>query len=151
MHPTNFNVLCFHYLSILIFSNILWFILWHIGYLIEMSFLLPWWLSGKQSTCQCMKYEFDPWSRRIPHAMEQLSLCITAIESVLQSSGTTTTKPMCCSYWSPCTLEPVLCHKKSHCKEMPVHYNYRVAPSCCNLEESLCSNKDPAQRKIINK
>jgi len=28
---------------------------------------LPWWLSGKESTCPCRKYEFDPWSRNIPH------------------------------------------------------------------------------------
>ena len=27
---------------------------------------LPWWLSGKESTCQCRKNEFDPWVRKIP-------------------------------------------------------------------------------------
>ena len=26
----------------------------------------PWWLSGKESTCQCGKYGFDPWVREIP-------------------------------------------------------------------------------------
>ena len=31
---------------------------------------LPWWLSGKESTCQCRRYVFDPWSRKIPHATE---------------------------------------------------------------------------------
>ena len=27
---------------------------------------LPWWLSGKESTCQCRRHRFDPWSRKIP-------------------------------------------------------------------------------------
>ena len=27
---------------------------------------LPRWLSGKESTCQCRRHEFDPWIRKIP-------------------------------------------------------------------------------------
>ena len=27
---------------------------------------LPWWLSGKEFTCQFRRHEFDPWSRKIP-------------------------------------------------------------------------------------
>ena len=27
---------------------------------------LPWWLSGKQSTCQCRSQGFDPWVRKFP-------------------------------------------------------------------------------------
>ena len=27
---------------------------------------LPWWLSGKESTCQCRRCGFDPWLRKIP-------------------------------------------------------------------------------------
>ena len=27
---------------------------------------LPWWLSGKESACQCRGLEFSPWSRKIP-------------------------------------------------------------------------------------
>ena len=34
---------------------------------------LPWWLSGKESTCQCRRHRFDPGSEKIPHAMERLS------------------------------------------------------------------------------
>ena len=36
---------------------------------------LPWWSSGKESTCQCRVHGFDPWSGKIPHAMEHLSPC----------------------------------------------------------------------------
>ena len=34
---------------------------------------LRWWLSGKESTCQCSSHGLDPWSRKIPHAMGQLN------------------------------------------------------------------------------
>ena len=44
---------------------------------------LPWWLSGKESTCKSRRHRFDPWSRKIPHVREQLSLCTTTIEPVL--------------------------------------------------------------------
>ena len=30
---------------------------------------LPWWSSGWESTCQCRGHVFDPWFRRIPHAV----------------------------------------------------------------------------------
>ena len=28
--------------------------------------VLPWWLSDKESSCQCRRYRFDPWDRKIP-------------------------------------------------------------------------------------
>ena len=34
----------------------------------------PWWLSSKESACQGRRHGFDPWSRKIPHTSEQLSL-----------------------------------------------------------------------------
>ena len=27
---------------------------------------LPWWLSGKETTCQCRRLGFDPWVGEIP-------------------------------------------------------------------------------------
>ena len=30
---------------------------------------LPWWLSGKESTCQCRRHRFDPWVGKIPWRM----------------------------------------------------------------------------------
>ena len=44
---------------------------------------LPWWHSGWESTCQGRGHGFDPWSRKIPHAAEQLSQCATTTEPVL--------------------------------------------------------------------
>ena len=59
---------------------------------LRMPFLgLPWWLSGKESACQCRIHRFNPWSGKIPHAVEQLSPC---------------SMPTCHNYRSPGTLEP---------------------------------------------
>ena len=70
---------------------------------------LPWWLSGKESACQCRTHGIDPWSRKIPHAPEQLS------------PWATTTEPTCHKYWSLNTLEPGLHNKRSCCNEKLAH------------------------------
>jgi len=44
---------------------------------------LPWWFNGEESTCQCRRQRFDPWSKKIPHALEQLNPCTITIEPVL--------------------------------------------------------------------
>ena len=31
-------------------------------------------LSSKESTCQCRRHRFNPWSGKIPHIVQQLSL-----------------------------------------------------------------------------
>ncbi|KAG5201875.1 hypothetical protein JEQ12_004638 [Ovis aries] len=62
---------------------------------------LPWWLSGKESACQCRRHEFDPQSEKIPHGMGQLSPCTTAIEPVIKSPGAATTEPTCPRACSP--------------------------------------------------
>ena len=52
------------------------------------------------------RHGFDRWSRKIPHAERQLSLCVTTTESGAP--------------W------------RSHCSEKPMQRNQRVAPACCN-------------------
>ena len=44
---------------------------------------LPWWLRSQESTCQCRRDWFNPWSRKIPQPVEQLSRCATTTEPVL--------------------------------------------------------------------
>ena len=44
---------------------------------------LPWWLSGKKPACKCSRHGFDPWSGKIPHAVEQLNPCASTLEPVL--------------------------------------------------------------------
>ena len=92
---------------------------------------LPWWLSGKESACQCRRHGFSPWSGKIPHATEQLSPHTTTIEPVpwslgahvlqLLSSCATTTELLPLLSWH--TLEPVLPNKKGHHNKKPTHSN----------------------------
>ena len=44
---------------------------------------LPKWLNVKESTFKCRRHGFDPWSREILQAVEQISLSATTIEPVL--------------------------------------------------------------------
>ena len=100
----------------------------------------PWWLSGKESACQCRGCGFDPWSRTIPQAAEQLGPCAT-------------------SHWA-CALSPGAATPAAHApesralqQEMPPQWEACVpqperSPHSPKLEESLRSNKDPAQPKI---
>ena len=55
--------------------------------------MLPRWLSGKKSAYQCRRHAFDPWSRKVQHAVEQLSLHTSATEPVRQSPGAATAEP----------------------------------------------------------
>ena len=87
---------------------------------------LPWWLSGKECTCQCRRRGFHPWSRKIWHATEQLRPCAT------------TTEPMCHNYWSLRTLQPVLHNKRSHQNEQPTHCS-EEQPLLTTARESPCT------------
>ena len=53
---------------------------------------LAWRLNGKESACQCRRCGLDPWSRKLPCAMEQLSPCATSTEPVLSSPGAAATE-----------------------------------------------------------
>ena len=86
-------------------------------------FRLLWWLRSKESACQCRRHEFNPWSRKIPHAAEQLTSCAITTESVFHSRGATSSVTTCHSYWSPQDQEPVLSTKRSHHNEKPVHHS----------------------------
>ena len=63
----------------------------------------------------CRSHGFNPWSGKTPHAVEQLSLCATTIEPVLQSSYAATTEPR--------ALEPELHNKRGHYNEKATHHN----------------------------
>ena len=80
---------CGHFPVLCTFPDFLaWINLWIWAKRISRIFMgLPWWLSGEESTCQCRRHRFDPWSGKIPHAKQQPNSC------------TTTSEPM---LWSPC-------------------------------------------------
>ena len=40
----------------------------HSKYVLVSEIGLLWWLSGKESACQCRRHEFDPWVRKSPQS-----------------------------------------------------------------------------------
>ena len=57
------------------------------------------------------------------------------------------TKPVCHSYWSPWSLEPVLCNNRSHRDEKSMYHNERVGPAFQKWRKSAGSDEDLAQSK----
>ena len=53
---------------------------------------VPWWLTGKESTCQFRGHGFDSWSRKIPHVPQQLRPCAVTTEPMLWSPRALTTE-----------------------------------------------------------
>ena len=99
---------------------------------------LPWCSSGSESTLQCRGYWFNPWSRKIPHAMGQLS-------------------PKSGNYWAPTPqllkhvhLETKLQNKRSHSNEKPVPHNYRAAPSRHNQRKAHVQQRRPSVENKLN-
>ena len=89
---------------------------------------IPRWPSGKESTCQCRRHRFDPWSGKIPHAAGHLSLCTTTTESM---------------------------HPRAHAlqQEKPPQWEAQAlrlesSPHSPQLQKNPGSNKDSAQTKI---
>ena len=97
----------------------------------EGSLVLPWWLSGKESTYQCRRHEFDP-SSGIPHAWEQLSPWATNIGPGLLT---------------PEFLQPMLSNKRSTAMRS-LHITPRQQSCSPQPEKSPHSNRDLAWPKI---
>ena len=93
------------------------------------------WLSVKEPLCQ--RHGFDPWSRRIPRAVEQLSPRATA-------AGVRVPRARGPQVPSPCAPGPVLRSKRSASAELQ-----SGSPSS-QLERDLCDSDCPAQ-PVINK
>ena len=88
---------------------------------------LPWWLSGKESACQCRRRGFHPWSGKIPRAEKQLSPCAATPEPALQSPEVTSTEP---ALQSPCSTTGEASAIRS---------------PCTTMQRKAHSNEDPAQ------
>ena len=88
---------------------------------------LPWWRSGWESACQCRGHGFEPWSGKIPHAVEQLGPWATITE--------------------PARLEPVLCNKRGHDSERPTHRDEEWPPLATTRESPRTETKTQHSQK----
>ena len=94
---------------------------------------LPWWLSGKESIYQSRRHGFDPWSRRTPHAVEQLSPCATALEPGIRNYWTwvaTTDEQV---PWSLCSVPGEAC---TATREPPPLASGEKAPAVTKTQHS---------------
>ena len=89
-----------------------------------------WWLRCKEYASQCRRHRFEPWVRKIPHAVEQLSPCATMIEPALWSLGAATIKV--CTPKSPSSAAG-----EAHTRQP------ESSPGSPQPEESPCSQEAP--------
>ena len=115
--------------------------------------------------CQCRGHRCEPWSGKIPHAMEQLSPCATTTEPVLLSPCTTTTEPMHPRAHVPQILSPraattEACMPRACAPQQreatamrSMHTAMRSSPRLPQLEKARTQQQRPnaAKNKNINK
>ena len=89
---------------------------------------LPWWCSGWESACQCRGHGFEPWSGKIPHAVEQLGPWATTTE--------------------PVRLEPVLRSKRGCDSERPAHHDEEWPPLAATRGSPRTETKTQNQTKM---
>ena len=94
---------------------------------------LHWWCSGEESACQCTGHRFDPWSGKIPHAMEQLSPRATATEARVPGAR------------APQQEKPP--QWEAHCSEKPVHRNDKQPPLTATRESLSAATKTQRSHK----
>ena len=102
---------------------------------------LPWWLSGKESACQCIRHEFDPWSRKIPCATKQLSPRAPATEPERHSHWVHVLQ-----LWKPMPRRPQAPQEKPQQWEV-LALQWRAVPCFLKLKKSLHSNEHPHSQK----
>ena len=102
----------------------------------QISFLkftlgFPWWFSGYETAWRGRGHGFNPCSRKIPHASEQLTHALQLLSPhILLSPCFSREKPPRWEAWAP---------------------QWESSPGSPQLEKSPLSNEDPAQPKINNK
>ena len=88
---------------------------------------LPWWRSGWESACWCRGRGFEPWSGRIPRAVEQLGPWATTTE--------------------PARLEPVLRNERGRDSERPAHRDEEWPPLATTRESPRTEMKTQHSHK----
>ena len=95
-------------------------------YNVYIKFGLPWWLSGKEATCQCRRCGSDPGRSHTPQGNK----------AYVHSYRVCAVEPRSCDACSPRAPESVLCNERSPC-------SYRAAAA--RHGESPLSSEDPAR------
>ena len=78
---------------------------------------------------------------RVQSLVQEDPTCLRATEPVCHSCWARALEPEGCNYWSPCSLEPVLCNKRNHCNEKLMNLSGRVQLPLSTSRESPHSSK----------
>ena len=90
---------------------------------------LPWWLSGKESTCPSQETHVRSLVWEDTTSTEQLSPCATTTEPVFQSLTATIAEHMCCNHRDPRAPEPCSATREATAVRSP----------CTTMKSSSCS------------
>ena len=89
-----------------------------------------WWLSAKESACQCGRHRFNPWSGKILHAdpgrfhMQQGNQAhMSQLPSLFSRAGSHSDWACVLQLRKPECPRPLLRSKRNHHNEMPSHHN----------------------------
>ena len=115
----------------------------------------PWWLSGKESACQCRGHGFDPWSRKIPHALwGSLAHALQLLSppepagrnhgahwpQLLRPAHSRAHEPQlmgpCAAATKPMSLEPAFHSKSGYCSAKPARHSWKSGPHLQQLERA---------------
>ena len=103
---------------------------------------LPWWSSGKESTCQRRGHRFDPQSRKIPHATGLLGQYTTTPEPMYhRACAPQQEKP---PQWEACTLQSRVALAP------PAPHPTPTTPRSLQLEKA-CTQQRPSAAKVNKK
>ena len=108
---------------------------------------LPWWLGGKEPTCQYRRQGFSLWSGKIPHALEQISPCATTIEPVLHGLEAELLSTCSAHYWAHA---PESQRSTRGATEMrSPHISVKKRPCSPPLEKACIARKTQHRQKIV--
>ena len=94
---------------------------------------LPWWLSSAEFTCKHRRHGFNPWSQKIPHVWEQLSLRATLLSLCPRAQDP--------HYWSLRALEPMFATREAITMRSP-HTTTREWAPLTATRETTGTNED---------
>ena len=108
---------------------------------------LPWWSGGEEFALQCKGCQFDPWSSKIPHAVEQLNPVPQLLrprfrtrELQLQSPPKVTTEA--------CVPRACALQQEKPLRREARHHNKKWFPLATTRESPRAAPKDTAQPKV---
>ena len=101
----------------------------------------------------CLRIKWESPCRGTSLVVQYLGVCLsmqgTWVQSLVREDPTChkATKPMCHNYWSPNTLESMLCNDRSHHSEKPLNRNWRAGPFSATRENPCAAAKTQHSKK----